>query len=52
MDDTYISVSEMAKLHAYGDIYASVEYRVPEAGTAELVFTSKNGEVTRKTIHV
>ncbi len=37
--------------HAYGDIYASVEYRVPEAGTAELVFTNKNGEVARKTIH-
>ena len=37
--------------HAYGDIYASVEYRVPEAGKAELVFTSKNGEVTRKIIH-
>ena len=37
--------------HAYGDIYASVEYRVPEAGKAELVFTSKNGKVTRKTIH-
>ncbi|MDD4321507.1 MAG: NADP-dependent isocitrate dehydrogenase [Acidaminococcaceae bacterium] len=37
--------------HAYGDIYASVEYRVPEAGKAELVFTSKKGEVARKTIH-
>jgi len=37
--------------HAYGDIYASVEYRVPEAGKAELVFTSEKGEVTRKTIH-
>ncbi len=37
--------------HAYGDIYASVEYRVPEAGKAELVFTSEKGEVARKTIH-
>jgi len=37
--------------HAYGDIYASVEYRVPEAGKAEIVFTNKNGEVARKTIH-
>jgi isocitrate dehydrogenase len=37
--------------HAYGDIYASVEYRVPEAGKAELVFTSEKGEATRKTIH-
>lgn len=37
--------------HAYGDIYASVEYRVPESGKAELVFTSEKGEVARKTIH-
>jgi len=37
--------------HAYGDIYASVEYRVQEAGKAELVFTSEKGEVARKTIH-
>lgn len=34
--------------HAYGDIYASVEYRVPEAGKAELVFTSEKGVVARK----
>ncbi len=37
--------------HAYGDIYSSVEYRVPEAGKAELVFTNTKGEVTKKTIH-
>lgn len=29
--------------HAYGDIYRSVEYKVPGAGTAELVFTPANG---------
>jgi isocitrate dehydrogenase len=36
--------------HAYGDIYKNVEYRVQEAGKAEIVFTSKSGEVTRQTI--
>ncbi len=29
--------------HAYGDIYKSVEYRVPAAGKAELVFTPASG---------
>ncbi len=29
--------------HAYGDIYKSVEYKVPVAGTAELVFTPSGG---------
>ena len=38
--------------HAYGDIYKSTEYRVPEEGKAELVFTSKDGEETfRQTIY-
>lgn len=37
--------------HAYGDVYRDVEYRVPGAGKAELVFTNENGEVTRQTIH-
>lgn len=37
--------------HAYGDVYKNVEYRVPEAGKAELVFTNENGEETRQTIH-
>lgn len=37
--------------HAYGDVYRDVEYRVPGAGKAELVFTDENGEVTRQTIH-
>ena len=29
--------------HAYGDIYKSVEYKVPAAGTAELVFLPAGG---------
>ncbi|MBQ4510197.1 MAG: NADP-dependent isocitrate dehydrogenase, partial [Clostridia bacterium] len=38
--------------HAYGDVYKSTEYRVPEEGKAELVFTDKNGNETfRKTIY-
>lgn len=37
--------------HAYGDIYKDVEYRVPGAGKAEIVFTMENGEVIRRTIH-
>lgn len=37
--------------HAYGDIYKSVEYRVPGKGKAELVFTDEAGAVTRQTIH-
>jgi isocitrate dehydrogenase, NADP-dependent, eukaryotic type len=37
--------------HAYGDVYRSVEYRVPGKGKAELVFTGETGEVTRQTIH-
>lgn len=36
--------------HAYGDIYKNVEYRVQGAGTAELVFTSKNGDQSRQNI--
>ncbi len=37
--------------HAYGDVYRDVEYRVPGAGKAELVFTGANGEESRQTIH-
>ncbi len=38
--------------HAYGDVYKSTEYRVPEEGKAELVFTDKDGnEQFRKTIY-
>ncbi|MEA4814230.1 MAG: NADP-dependent isocitrate dehydrogenase [Oscillospiraceae bacterium] len=38
--------------HAYGDIYKATEYRVPEEGKAELVFTDKSGnEKFRETIY-
>ncbi len=38
--------------HAYGDIYKATEYRVPEEGKAELVFTDKSGsEKYRETIY-
>lgn len=37
--------------HAYGDIYKDVEIKAEKAGKAELVFTSEDGEVIRKTIH-
>ncbi|MDD3793048.1 MAG: NADP-dependent isocitrate dehydrogenase [Candidatus Bathyarchaeota archaeon] len=38
--------------HAYGDIYKNLEYRVPEAGKAEMVFTNNDGkELWRGTIH-
>ena len=37
--------------HAYGDIYKNCEYRVPEAGTAAMVFTNYAGkELWRGTI--
>ena len=36
--------------HAYGDIYKAVEMQVP-AGKAELVFTDKDGNERRETIH-
>ena len=36
--------------HAYGDVYKATELRVPE-GKAELVFTDKDGNVTRKEIY-
>ena len=38
--------------HAYGDLYKAVEYRVPCAGRAELVFTDAEGtELYRETVH-
>ncbi|NLI55107.1 MAG: NADP-dependent isocitrate dehydrogenase [Clostridiales bacterium] len=37
--------------HAYGDVYRATEYRVPEKGRAELVFTGENGASFRKTIY-
>ena len=36
--------------HAYGDIYKNVEYQVKGPGTAEMVFTNKNGTQSRQTI--
>ena len=37
--------------HAYGDVYKASEYRVPDAGKAELVFTNAKGEETyRETV--
>ena len=37
--------------HAYGDVYKNCEYRVPEAGKAELVFSNVGGkEVWRGTV--
>ena len=38
--------------HAYGDIYKATEYRVPNEGKAELVFTDKEGSETfRQTVY-
>ena len=38
--------------HAYGDIYKATEYRVPNEGKAELVFTDKEGKETfRQTVY-
>lgn len=38
--------------HAYGDIYKATEYRVPNVGKAELVFTDKEGNETfRQTVY-
>ena len=37
--------------HAYGDVYKGTEYRVPQEGKAELVFTTNEGEIFRETIY-
>ncbi len=38
--------------HAYGDIYKATEFRVPEKGKAELVFTNEDGKETfRETVY-
>lgn len=37
--------------HAYGDVYKASELKVPGAGRAELVFTAKDGTVTKELIH-
>lgn len=36
--------------HAYGDVYKNVEMQVPAGGKAELVYTDKDGNVSRETI--
>jgi isocitrate dehydrogenase len=36
--------------HAYGDVYKGTEYRVPGAGLAELLFTGKDGTISRQKI--
>ena len=37
--------------HAYGDVYKGTEYRVPETGKAELLFTGDHGATFRETIY-
>ena len=37
--------------HAYGDVYKNVEMQVPAGGRAELVYTDKDGNVSKETIH-
>ena len=37
--------------HAYGDVYKASEIRTEKKGVAELVFTSVDGEVTKKKIY-
>ena len=37
--------------HAYGDVYRDVEYRVPAAGKAELLFTGEDGTTSRQTVY-
>ena len=37
--------------HAYGDIYKNTEIAVPGPGEAQLVFTGRDGQAIRKTIH-
>ncbi|MDO5410905.1 MAG: NADP-dependent isocitrate dehydrogenase [Lachnospiraceae bacterium] len=37
--------------HAYGDVYRAVEMKIPAAGKTEIVYTDKDGNETRETIH-
>ena len=38
--------------HAYGDIYAAAEIRIPDAGIVEIIYTpAGGGEPVRRTIH-
>ena len=37
--------------HAYGDVYKASELRIPAAGRVELVYTPKDGDKQRITVH-
>lgn len=37
--------------HAYGDLYRATEFRAPEKGKAELLFTGESGESFRETVY-
>lgn len=37
--------------HAYGDVYSDVELRIKTKGTAELLFTGEDGQVSREIVH-
>lgn len=37
--------------HAYGDVYRNSELRINGPGKAEIVFTSRDGDTVRQTIH-
>ena len=37
--------------HAYGDVYKDTEFRIEKPGKAELLYTSKDGEIQRQTIY-
>jgi isocitrate dehydrogenase len=37
--------------HAYGDVYKATEFKVPAAGTCELVFTALDGTKIRELVH-
>lgn len=37
--------------HAYGDVYKSVEMKIPGAGKCELVYTAEDGSVQKELIH-
>ncbi len=37
--------------HAYGDVYKNVEMKIPGPGKVELVYTGKDGQEMRETVH-
>lgn len=37
--------------HAFGDQYKATDFRVEEAGKLEMVFTNKNGNVTKYPVY-